>query len=543
MTRPIPSEHEVLLPTELIHPSRIGRVVSVSGGRVVAVLDPESTSEGLLQVGSLVKIARPTAVVFGLVEGLTIPMLRHEAGEVEPRLAEISVLGEIPAGDDERLFRRGVSSMPGLDDVVQSSSSLDTEAIFARSRRQTIKIGTIQQDPTVAAHVKVDDLLVRHFAIVGATGTGKSCALALLLQGIIDANPNGHILLLDSHGEYGTAFNDQAEHLTIDRLRLPHWLLEFDELTEILFGSEQPSLATEISILRQLVLKARLAHANGKFNTANVTVDTPTPYTMAELNYQLDAETGRLNNQSSLGPLLKLKSSLAAVQGDTRYAFMFPNEIFLLDDLADILGQLFRLPTQGRPICRLDLSGISSEILNVVVSVVARLAFSLAVSVGQQTPLLLVCEEAHRYAPQDAALGFEPAKQSLARIAKEGRKYGISLGLLSQRPAELAVSILSQCSTVFAFRMVSTADQDVIQAALPEASSALVGSLPLLSNGEAVVVGEGVAVPMRVRLTKLDPNRQPLSNSARFSEAWQQDEPDAKMLERVVDAWRGRAMV
>ncbi len=542
MTKPIPSEQAVMLPTELIGPSRIGRVVSVSGGRVVAVLDADGQADASLQVGSLVKIARPDAVVFGLVEGLTIPMLRHDDAGIEPRLAEISVVGEIPAGDDDRLFRRGVSSMPGLDDPVQSASSLDTEAVFARSRRQTIKIGTIQQDATVAAHVKVDDLLVRHFAIVGATGTGKSCALALLLQGIVNANPNGHILLLNSHGEYGTAFGEQAEHLTIDRLRLPHWLLEFDELTEILFGNEQPTLATEISVLRQLVLKARLAHANGKFNTANVTVDTPTPYTMAELTYQLDAETGRLNNQSSLGPLLKLKGSLAAVQGDPRYAFMFPNEIFLLDDLAAILGQLFRLPTRGRPICRLDLSGISSEILNVVVAVVARLAFSLAVSIGQRTPLLLVCEEAHRYAPQDAALGFEPAKQSLARIAKEGRKYGISLGLLSQRPTELAVSILSQCSTVFAFRMVSTADQDVIQAALPDASSALVGSLPLLSNGEAIVVGEGVAVPMRVRLSPLEPDRQPRSNSARFSESWQQEEPDEKVLERVVDVWRGRAV-
>ena len=543
MTGLMPSEQAVALPEELVHPSRIGRVVSVTGGRVVAVLNCEDAGEASLQVGSIVKIERPTAVVFGLVEGLTIPLLSHEAGGVEARLAEISVVGEILLHDVESAFRRGVSSMPGLDDIVRSTNSLDAEAIFARSQRQTIKIGTIHQDPTVSAHVKVDNLLVRHFAMVGATGTGKSSALALLLQGIINANPNGHILLLDSHGEYGPAFGDQAEHLTIDSLRLPHWLLEFDELTEILFGSERPGLATEISILRQLVLKARLAYENGRHSAAGLTVDTPTPYTMAELHFQLNAELGLLNNQSSLGPLLKLKNCLVAVQDDPRYAFMFPNEVFLLDDLADILGQLFRLPTRGRPICRLDLSGISSEILNVVVSVVARLAFSLAVSIGQRTPLLLVCEEAHRYAPQDAALGFEPAKQSLARIAKEGRKYGISLGLLSQRPAELAVSILSQCSTVFAFRMVSTADQDVIQAALPDASSALVGSLPLLSNGEAVVIGEGVAVPMRVRLTKLDPSRQPRSNSARFSEAWQQEEPDERVLERVVNAWRGRATV
>ncbi len=149
-----------------------------------------------------------------------------------------------------------------------------------------------------------------------------------------------------------------------------------------------------------------------------MTVDTPTPYTLAELNDQLDGEMGRLDNQSSLGPLQKLKGRLAAVQSDPRYGFMFPSEIFLVGDLAAILGQLFRVPADGRPICRLDFSEISSEILNVV-AVVGRLAFSLAVSIGQKTPLLLICEEAHRYAPQNAALGFEPAKRSLARIAKE----------------------------------------------------------------------------------------------------------------------------
>src|ERR1700712_366428 len=153
MTRPIPSEQEVTLPAELLQPSRIGRVVSVTGGRVVAVLTCESAGEASLQVGAIVKIERPTAVVFGLVEGLTIPMLSQEAGGIEPRLAEISVVGEILVGDPERSFRRGVSSMPVLDDIVQPSSSLDTEAIFTRSQSQTVKIGTIHQDPTVSAHV------------------------------------------------------------------------------------------------------------------------------------------------------------------------------------------------------------------------------------------------------------------------------------------------------------------------------------------------------------------------------------------------------
>ena len=519
----------------------LGRVVSISSGRVVALLEATPRDLANLQVGSLVKIVRPATIALGIVEGLTIPMLRHHAGEQEARLAEINLIGELADGasDMERTFRRGVSSMPCLDDAVLAAETQDTTAVYALPRRQAIRVGTVHQDPSVSAHVSVDDLLGRHFAIVGATGAGKSCALALLLQGIIEANPNGHILLLDSHGEYGQPFRDIAEHLTVNRLSLPYWILEFEELVEILFGAEKQTMAAEIAILRQIVQKARLAYSGGKHSGPGMTVDTPTPYTLAELNYLLEAEAGKLTNQSSLGPILRLRAKLEAVQSDPRYSFIFPNDVFLMDDLAAILGQLFRLPAAGRPLCRLDLSGISSEILNVVVAVLARLAFKLAVSVGQKTPLLLICEEAHRYAPQDMALGFEPAKRSLARIAKEGRKYGISLGLVSQRPSELAVSILSQCSTVLAMRMVSNTDQEVIHAALSDVSAALVSSLPLLGNSEAVIIGEGVAVPMRVRLTQLPLERRPRSNSAQFSTMWQIETTDESVLDRVVDEWRG----
>ena len=523
----------------------LGRVVSVSNGRVIALLEGAERDLGNLQVGSLVKITRPSTIVLGMVEGLTIPMLRHKPGEQEPRLAEIALIGEVTAGasDPERTFRRGVSSMPCLDDAVLAAETHDTAAVYALPQRQAIRVGTVHQDPSVSAHVSVDDLLGRHFAIVGATGAGKSCALALLLQGIIEANPNGHILLLDSHGEYGQPFRELAEHMTIGRLSLPYWILEFEELVEIVLGAEKHSMAAEIALLRQIVQKARLTYAGGKHGGPGMTVDTPTPYTLAELNYLLEAEAGKLTNQSSLGPILRLRAKLEAVQSDPRYAFIFPNDVFLVDDLAAILGQLFRLPAEGKPLCRLDLSGISSEILNVVVAVLARLAFKLAVSVGQKTPLLLVCEEAHRYVPQDTALGFEPAKRSLARIAKEGRKYGISLGLVSQRPSELAVSILSQCSTVLAMRMVSNTDQEVIQAALSDVSAALVSSLPLLGNSEAVIIGEGVAVPMRVRLSTLPLDRRPRSNSAQFSRLWQHDDMDRAPLDRIVEEWRGASVV
>ena len=191
----------------------------------------------------------------------------------------------------------------------------------------------------------------------------------------------------------------------------------------------------------------------------------------------------------------------------------------------------------------IDLAGIPSEVLNVVVAVVCRIAFDFALWGGQKAPLLLVCEEAHRYAPQDSGLGFEPAKRGLARIAKEGRKYGISLGVLSQRPSDLAASILSQCNTVIAFRMTNERDQEIIQAVLSDAAAPLVASLPLLGNQEALVVGEGVSVPMRLQMASLPPGERPRSSSALFSSRWQDGDLPATLLEQIVESWRGQRIV
>lgn len=219
---------------------------------------------------------------------------------------------------------------------------------------------------------------------------------------------------------------------------------------------------------------------------------------------------------------------------------MFDRGITLNDDLAEILGRIFRIPALGRPLAILDLTQVPSEALNVVVAVVCRLAFDMSLWSSRTVPLLLVCEEAHRYAPQDSDLGFEPAKRALSRIAKEGRKYGISLGVISQRPSELAQTILSQCNTVFAFRMSNERDQAIIQATLPEASPAMFSALPFLGNGEAVATGEGVPVPMRLRFDMLLEGELPRSGSANFSQSWQ-TESNASLaeLERVIAQMRG----
>jgi DNA helicase HerA-like ATPase len=527
---------------------RAGRVVSTAGSQVIILLDRDASRLDAVQMGALVSVRSPHALVFGIIEGLSTPMPIQSGGGqpgegTELKIAEIGLLGEVPdhASSIAGSFRRGVTKLPSLDAIVYLANEDDTAVVYALNKRRAVSIGSVHQDPRVPARISVDDMLCKHFAILGTTGTGKSCALTLILKRILEQNPNGHVLLLDPHGEYGRAFGARAEHLTKETLRLPYWLCNFEELTEVVFGHEKHDMIMEIVHLRELVLSAKMNFAGNARDAGWITVDTPVPYSLGDLNRLLDQAIGSLENRSTLPPYLRLKSRINALQSDRRFDFMFDTGLVVRDDFAALLGRILRVPANGKPLAILDLASIPSEVLNVVVAVICRLAFDFAVLGGQKMPLLLVCEEAHRYAPQDNALGFEPAKRALSRIAKEGRKYGISLGVISQRPSELASTILSQCNTVFAFRMSNERDQEIIQATLAEASAAMFSVLPFLGGSEAIAIGEGVPVPMRLRFDVLPEGERPLSNSAPFSDRWgNADLSESSELDRVVAAMRGR---
>jgi len=521
----------------------VGRVVSTAGSQIIALLDPDVGDRDIVQMGDLVSVRSPHANVYGIIAGLSTPMPRPRGEGPELQIAEIGLLGEVadPAVGGNGAFRRGVSKLPSLDARVYLAGQDEVAIVFAFPGRPTVCIGSVHQDPHVPALISVDDLLGKHFAMLGTTGSGKSCALTLVLKQIFKQSPNGHVLMLDVHGEYCRAFGPSAEHLTVEGFRLPYWLFAFEELVEVFFGDEKAEMAAEIMLLREMVLNAKLKfQGNGK-DASWVTVDSPVPYSLGELAMQLEKMIGCLDNRGSLPTYLRLKSRLAALQDDRRYAFMFDVGVAVRDNLAALLGRIFRVPANGKPLAILDLVSLPSEVLNVVVAVVCRLAFDFAVWSRQRVPLLLVCEEAHRYAPQDKASGFEPAKRALSRIAKEGRKYGISLGVISQRPSELASNILSQCNTVFAFRMSNERDQEIIQATMSETTASIFSALPLLGNCEAIAIGEGVPVPLRLRFAAVPEDERPRSSSAKFSQRWKNAENDAvSEVDRVVDALRGR---
>jgi DNA helicase HerA-like ATPase len=523
---------------------RIGRVVSVAGSQVVLLLENHGDEGALklpidLQIGALVKMYTPNSTVFGMVSGLSIPIPSQNPDEAEMSMVELELVGESLKRDDggEEIFQRGISFCPSLGNAVYTSAHEDLKHVYARPAVSSVKIGTIYQDQTLPAFVSTDDLLGKHFAVLGTTGSGKSCAVARILRAILTEHKNGHALLLDLHNEYGHAFSDCAEILGPGSLELPYWMLNFEEIKEIVVGTDSEDREADAVILRQAILEAKRRYHAEIDSTDYVTADTPVPYRLSDLTQQIDQTLGKLDKPTDSAPYLRLKERLSSLQSDKRFSFMFQG-ISVRDNMAAIISRIFRLPVAGKPVTILDLSGVPSEILNVVISLLCRLTFDFALWSDRALPVLLVCEEAHRYVTQDTTQGFEATKRVLGRIAKEGRKYGVSLCLVSQRPSDLAVGILSQCNTIFAMRMSNQKDQEFVSGTLSESAIGLLDSLPTLRTGEAIAVGEGVSVPVRLRFDLLPEDRMPLSGTASFSAAWEEDNKDDTFAVKIIERWR-----
>lgn len=522
--------------------TKLGRVITVSGSQVIMLLergasDGERTNEPSLQIGALVKMLTPSSTLFGLVAGLNIPMPAQHSTDVEMRLVELELIGETAHCEDEsrRRFQRGVSAFPALGDGVFIATPEDLALVYRTNSPSAVRIGTVHQDRSLPAYVVADDLLGKHFAILGSTGSGKSCAIALILRALLANHRHGHVVLLDMHNEYARAFGDAALVLDPGKLELPYWLFTYEELEEIVLGGSKDR-QVEGAILAEMVQTAKRLSALTQ-EKAEVKLDTPVPYRMGEVIRLIDEAAGKLDKAPDTSPYIHLKARLQALQADTRFSFMFPG-VTVRDNMAEILSTLFRIPVAGKPVTIIDLSSVPSEVLNVVVSVLCRMTFDFGLWSDQSAPILLVCEEAHRYCPLETKTAFEPAKRALSRIAKEGRKYGVSLCLVSQRPSELSSTILSQCNTIFALRMSHQSDQEYVRGALPEAAVALLDFLPALRNAEAIAIGEGVPVPVRLCFDELAEEFRPHSGTAPFARAWSSEVKDNGFLKSVVERWR-----
>ncbi len=533
----------------------LGRIVAVSGGRAVIMLEG-SNDVPSPEIGTLLKVDRGATLALALVSSLSMPM--PEAGDMQEqmRIIEVEFIGEIARDENGRpaKFRRGVSHYPGLGDVMQRATHEELMLAYTAGDDASIRIGVIHQDQSIPAMVRLDEMLGKHFAILGTTGTGKSCSVALILRRILEKNPNAHILLLDMHREYAAAFSDMAEVVRPEDLTLPFWLLNFEEICEILIGNHAHT-ETDTEVLRELIplakaryklgsgSKARLARKNGSEHAEaqNISVDAPLPYRASDLLSIIDEFMGKLDLKNHLAPYKRIRAKLDSVIRDPRYAFMFGSRT-VHDTMAEVISRLFRIPVNGKPITVLELGGLPSEVINVVVSVLARLAFDFALYSGGKVPITFVCEEAHRYVPNDPNAGFEPTRRAISRIAKEGRKYGVSLCIITQRPSELDPTILSQCNTVFSLRLTNEKDQEILRAGISDSAASLLDFMPTMGVGEAVAFGEGISLPTRIRIDLLPKEHLPRSTTAAFTKRWQNDIDDPGFLWEVVERWRNQEL-
>jgi len=523
----------------------LGRVVACSGSRatIAAVAEQGGTDlTELWSVGRLISISvgrnRVVALVYQMNTG------GHAWGEGQDNnfKIETELLGEVRVDEDGREeFSTGISRYPYLGAIAHRIRSADLMRIYDAGEGTTAIIGKLTQDESIDAAIHIPSMLSKHFAVVGSTGVGKSTAVSLLLHKAIAANPKLRVLILDPHNEFAAAFPKHAVTIDTDTLDLPFWLMRLEEFAEVVFRG-RPPVPEELDMLRDILPEAKRAF-RGSDNSlvrrttekSSITADTPVPYRMADLLALIDERIGRLEGRSEKPFLRSLKMRLIAAINDPRYHFMFSNNT-ISDTITETIAQIFRIPGENRPICTFQLAGIPSEVVNSVASVLCRMAFEVALWSEGAIHMLVVCEEAHRYIPSDPTLGFVPTRQAIARIAKEGRKYGVSLGIITQRPGELDQTILSQCSTLFAMRLANDRDQEIIRSAIPNSSISTTSFISSIGNGEAIAFGEAISVPMRMRFSRVDESLLPKAASANSKHS--EEDPDTVDLRKIVTRMR-----
>jgi DNA helicase HerA-like ATPase len=526
----------------------IGAVVDIGGGGARLEIDgvklsalgsdPDPSVAMSGQVGSQVKIECGKKWLLANVRTL------KGSGSGDNKVsAEIDFLGE---GDEDQQtgrivnFKRGITSYPIPGNRVFPVTGRDLKQMFSADERPHIEIGTVYPTQDVRGALYVDALLGKHFALLGSTGTGKSTSAALIMHRICELMPEGHIVMIDPHGEYSAAFKGYGELFNVDNLAMPYWLMNFEEHCEVFITTTGSDKQRDSDILAKCLLIAR-----GKNRAAEgltkLTVDSPIPYTLSDLTMAIANEMGILNKAGDTAPYMRLKTKIEELKSDPRYQFMFSG-MLVADTMTSFISKIFRLPAKGKPISIIDVSGVPSDIVSVVVAVMSRLVFDYAIwsRSEKQRPVLLICEEAHRYVPADTTGNGQAVRKILERIAKEGRKYGVALGLITQRPSDLAEGVLSQCGTIIAMRLNNDRDQQFVKNAMPEGSRGFLDVIPALRNRECIVCGEGVSIPIRVAFDDLERDRRPASSDPLFSELWRQTGDEEAMVSRVVKRWRAQ---
>ncbi len=538
-----------------LDPGFLGTLKDVSGARFIAQIDDDGGAfQPYRQIG-VEKVAVGQIGSYVLARGeleqvlcQVVQVWEEPRDATKVRLMRLLPLGEVTSDGQ---FFRGVGRYPPLETPVYLADSKQLEAMFDSVRRFGLHIGRLSQRAELRVFVEPNLLYNRHLAILGQSGSGKSWAVSSLLQRTVKLMPKAHIVLLDLHGEYGwrdstgnfhSAFPvDMVRHIDARMLEIPYWLLTYGELVDLLIDRTDPNASLQISFMRE-VLHTLRKKGNQDLGIDRISVDSPVYFPLKDLYLHFkQANEQQFDFGKTKGPLFgafdEFLVRFQAMYNDSRYEFLLrPRKRVKSKDLEDLLRDFIGLGDPKRQITVVDLSPVPHDVRPTVSAQIGRLAFEFNYWNPQRRefPILLVCEEAHQYIPRESDAQHAGSRREMERIAKEGRKYGVGLCVVSQRPNELSETVLSQCSNFVCLRTTNPQDQEYIRKLMPEGEQDLADVLTTLRRGEALAVGEAVPIPTRVRLYPPDP--APASSDAPVAESWRSG-PDDLDVAAIVDRW------
>jgi hypothetical protein len=470
----------------------------------------------------------------------------------DERVVEADLFGEGEWSSDatgaEKLdFQRGVATYPLPHQTVYLTPKSELRFIYGHTKGAVIQLGDHVGSGGAPCFADMNELLGKHTAILGSTGAGKSAAVAAIIHSILErgkdtgyANWNPRIVILDPHNEYRTAFPGTTRLSTDDgTLTLPYWLLNFQEIVALLIGKTEFVATSQANIIKSALMDSRNEGAAGLgLNVARITVDSPVPFKLATLRTKIESDRPtQASKQDSHNSILQ---KLDVLMADARLNFLMSEwSGSAIDPFPTIVSQLVGDGPKPRVI---DLSGVPNEVAGVSSAVIARTLFNLKVwqAPGERAsdPVVLVCEEAHRYVPNRGEAQYEAAQEAIRRIAKEGRKYGVGLLLVSQRPSEVEATVLSQCNSWIVLRVTNEADREHVKAILPDSMVGLTKMLSGLRRQEAIFVGQAAMLPSRIMIRDLAVHQLPKSNDIDFDKGWQSNVMSAGELTSIANRWR-----
>jgi len=536
--------------------SVLGHLVEITGEYFIAQLkeDPEGLSTDRMvgldkvrvgQVGSYLVVRQSTTRILCMVERMWTEILsdHHEVQKLR-----LTPLGEF---DSKGAFDRGIDHYPTTGATLHAVSSWNLERIFSDFSEVYYKVGKLSAFDSIDVYLDASSFFGRHAAILGQTGSGKSWTVTSMIQSALRYMPNSHIIIMDLHGEYGNKRTNSAitspfpkskvRCLNALDLEMPYWLLTYSNLAEIFISPDDVHASVQLAFLRGALSELRI-ESNKDSGLGHITVDSPVYFSLDELREKFELanqETSDFGREK--GPLYgkfdQLLVRMNSLMNDARYDFMLKPKIRTsTDTLVDLMRDFVGLGDPKANVTVLNLSAVPFDVAPTVTALIGRLAFEFNFWNPDclEFPIWLVCEEAQEYIPRESDTRYKEARRTMELIAKAGRKYGVGMCIVSQRPHEVSETVLAQCGTFLCMRISNPDDQEYLRAMVPDAARGTFSSLTSLGRGE--VVAMGAAVPMPVRFHVNMPNPPPNSMDVDFAEKWSNGGEEIN-VEQLVSNW------